>query len=374
MICSCGAGNADGAVPIWDMYSTCRHIEDNLIYFRLRLKPAGFSAESLGRGLRSAAWARGAGEEFYRGMADKPIQGLYAALLTPRRADDSVDETALTSLLEFLCQRGVRAYAVNGATGEFCLTAPDELKAILRLVRKVVPGAKVLCGIGAAGIGKSMELAGIAADEGAQAYLLPMPYFFPYEQQDLEGFVEAVASRVKLPVLLYNLPEFTSEILPETACRLIRDLPNVIGIKDSGSSVATLRRLSAEQIPSCRIVGNDGILTDALREGVCDGVVSGVACVLPELMSALLAERAGSERFAHLEALLTDFRNQLARFPVPWGLKWMAEARGICAATFSQALTASRRRQGEECIGWYRKWEASLQAIVTPDNAVAAKD
>jgi 4-hydroxy-tetrahydrodipicolinate synthase len=308
-------------------------------------------------------------------MHDKLVHGLYAALLTPRRPDQSIDEPALARLLEFLREKGVAAYAINGATGEFCLTAPRELKTILGVVRKTVPEAKVLSGIGAAGIAKSLELAAVAAGEGAEAFLLPMPYFFPYGQQDLEAFVEAVASRVKLPVLLYNLPDFTTELLPETSCRLIRELPNVVGIKDSGSSLATLRQLTEEQIPACRIVGNDAILSDALRERVCDGVVSGVACVLPELTASLFAERgcAGSERFAELDALLAEFRSRLAPFPVPWALKWIAEARGICAATFAQPVGEQRRRESQQLISWYREWEPSLLAVAAPSNAAAAK-
>ena len=105
------------------------------------------------------------------------------------------------------------------------------------------------------------------------------------------------------------------------------------------------------------MVGNDGALADALREHVCDGVVSGVACVLPELICGLYAERehAGSERFGQLSTLLDTFRSKLARFPTPWALKWIAEARGICTATFSQPVTEQRRHQSAELATWYRK-------------------
>jgi 4-hydroxy-tetrahydrodipicolinate synthase len=301
-------------------------------------------------------------------MPDKLIQGLYAAVLTPRRPDDSVDEPAFARVLEFLVQRGVAAFAINGATGEFCLTTPHQLSTILRVARKAAPGAKVLCGIGAAGIAKSLELARIAAVEGAQALLLPMPYFFPYEQQDLEAFVQTVAAGVVLPILLYNLPKFTTGLTPETSCRLIRDEPNVIGIKDSGGSLATLRQLTAEGSSSCRMVGNDGALADALRERVCDGVVSGIACVLPELISGLYAERdhTGGERFGQLSTLLNAFRSKLEQFPTPWALKWIAEARGICPAAFSQPVTEMRRHQSAELTAWYRNWEAAYLATTEP--------
>jgi len=298
-------------------------------------------------------------------MTEKLVHGVYAALLTPRRGDDSVDEAAFQSLLEFLLARGVSGFALNGATGEFCLTTPQHLRALFFVVHRTGSNPRILCGIGAAGAAGAIELGKIAAGEGAQAVLLPMPYFFPYRQEDLEAFVHTVAASVPLPILLYNLPSFTSGLDPETSCRLIREVPNVIGIKDSGESPVTLRLLTRQQIAACRMVGNDGLLVDALRERICDGVVSGVACVLPELIRAIFDERqdTNSARFARLSELLNDFRDQLGKAPVPWALKWIAEARGICNAVFSQPGAEVRRQLGRELKEWYREWQAKLAQI-----------
>jgi 4-hydroxy-tetrahydrodipicolinate synthase len=301
-------------------------------------------------------------------MTDKMVHGVYAAILTPRDPGDSVDEASLLRLVNFLLERDIASFAANGATGEFCLATPQHIRTLLSIVRKAAPHARILCGIGASGTAAALEFSKVAAGEGADAALLPMPYFFPYEQADLEAFVETVALSSGLPVLLYNLPEFTTALEPETSCRLIRNLPNVIGIKDSGGSLATLRLLTQERIPTCRIVGNDGMLADALRERLCDGVVSGVACVFPELISALFAERENPDgkRFNELTNLLDAVRNQLARFPTPWGLKWFAEARGICAARFSQPVTEARQHQSQELIALCRGIEANLSAIANP--------
>jgi 4-hydroxy-tetrahydrodipicolinate synthase len=296
------------------------------------------------------------------------VQGVYAAVLAPRRPDDSIDESALSRLVEFLLERDISGFALNGATGEFCLTTPHHLRVIFSVVRRLAGGTKILCGIGAAGTAGVLEMARIADGEGADGVLLPMPYFFPYQQEDLDAFVRAVAESIDLPILLYNLPEFASALEPETSCRLIREVPGVIGIKDSGQSLAALRRLTQEQIPACRIVGNDGLLAGALREGVCDGVVSGVACVLPELIRALFYERAHPEsaRFEQLTQLLDEMREQLSRFPTPWALKWIAEARGICSAAFAQPVSSLRREQAREMMSWYGSWQGNLSGIAAP--------
>lgn len=308
-------------------------------------------------------------------MRDKLVKGVYAALLTPRiESDDSIDYASLARLIEFLLSRQIEGFTINGATGEFCLSTPAELQRLLAEVRKAVGGRNILCGIGAAGVSRSLELARIAEGEGATAVLLPMPYFFPYPQEDLEAFVRAVADTIQIPVLLYNLPDFTSALEPGTVCRLIREVPNVIGIKDSGRSLETLRELTRQRIPACRIVGNDGLLVDALREGVCDGVVSGVAGVLPELIRGIIhaSTDCNSAQFADLSTELDAVREQLDAFPTPWGLKWIAEARGIFQATFSQPLSPRRRQQGNAAVAWYRQWSSthpSLQCCNGNDTA-----
>jgi hypothetical protein len=63
----------------------------------------------------------------------------------------------------------------------------------------------------------------------------------------------------------------------------------------------------------------------------------------------------------------------LGRFPVPWGLKFIAESRGICTANFAQPITELRKRQSQEFISWFREWEAPALAIAAQPSAAAAK-
>jgi 4-hydroxy-tetrahydrodipicolinate synthase len=215
----------------------------------------------------------------------------------------------------------------------------------------------------------TLALVRVAESEGVAGLLLPMPSFFPYQQEDLQAYCRDVAAATSLPILLYNLPQFTSGLQPETVRRLIEDVPNIVGIKDSSGSLEILRALTAHGIDACRIVGNDSALAPALAEGVCDGVVSGVACALPELIVELYAQRTcqNSPRFEELLDLLTAYIGQLDQFPTPWGLKWTLEARGLIQASFSQPVTAHRREQAAALMQWARTHvPAVLPAIELP--------
>ena len=96
---------------------------------------------------------------------------------------------------------------------------------------------------------------------------------------------------------------------------------------------------------------------------LCDGVVSGVAGVLPELIT-FLYDRRDSPAYPRAVQLLTELIRHLSVFPVPWGLKLIAECRGITAAWFSQPLSATRCAQASEFREWFPAWWSRCEKAV----------
>jgi 4-hydroxy-tetrahydrodipicolinate synthase len=295
---------------------------------------------------------------------EKLVLGTYAAVVTPRRQDHSIDEASLRSWLEFLIKAGMKGFAINGATGEFCLTTEYEFQLLAEIVADSVKGrAAVIAGIGGAGTAEVIRRGQIAIKTGVDAVLLPMPYFFPYSQDDLAAFTTSVAGELESPVLLYNLPQFTSGLEPETTLGLIQRCRNIVGIKDSSGSLETVRLLSVESPEACRIIGNDGVLAQALRERLADGVISGVACVLPELISQIFEigkTDPDSPRWNTMITILDEFIAQLDIMPTPWGIKIMAEARGIAKASFPLPLSERRQYLAQELSTWFTQNKVSL--------------
>jgi 4-hydroxy-tetrahydrodipicolinate synthase len=295
-------------------------------------------------------------------METMPVTGVFTAVLTPRDANGDIDSKAFEHSLDFLMSKGIQGFAINGATGEFCITTPQEFDTILQVTADTTRGkASFIAGVGAASERTAVQLGKMASRSGAAALLLPMPYFFPYSQDDLSAFCRSVATQLDSPILLYNLPQFSSGLLPQTTADLITGCGNIVGIKDSSGSLDTMRLLTQNNIVSCRIIGNDNALPRALEERLCDGVVSGVACVLPELMQALYsAGRTRTLQFSELASLLRDFVVQLDAFPVPWGLKIIAEMRGIARARYSLPLSGSRTQNIVAFQQWFTTHRTSL--------------
>src|SRR5438067_4430480 len=138
------------------------------------------------------------------------LGGVYAAVLTPRTETGELDEAGFTSLLHWLIGKGIQGFAINGATGELTRTTEEEFATLMQLAAEALRGrARFLAGIGGGSVEACVRLAFVAERAGAEAFLLPVPWFFRYSQPDLKAFCTAVADAVTTPVLLYNLPQFT---------------------------------------------------------------------------------------------------------------------------------------------------------------------
>lgn len=255
---------------------------------------------------------------------------------------------------------GALGLCVNGATGEYAsATAEERREAVKRARRLAGPDGVVVTGVGSASVRESIALACAAQEEGADYVLIPPPHFFRYQQADLGEFYRRAVEGLSVPALIYNLPSFTTHLDAELCVELIHELPGLAGIKDSSGLLDVLAALTQPDGPTgLRLVGNDTVLAEALRRGVCDGCISGVAGVLPELTIGLWnAAMAGeSEQFERISGLLDEFLTQLEPFPIPWGIKLVSAVRGFGTANFALPSTAERQQQAAEFQAWFCEW------------------
>lgn len=284
--------------------------------------------------------------------------GVYAALLSPRASDGELDTTSFRQQVIELNRFGLRGYAINGATGEFTIVSDADVDELVCVARQEASEAEILCGIGAGDLRLTLRRARIAKLAGADAALLPMPNFFPYREDDLAAYISAVASSIELPILLYNLPQFTSGLNVDTVLSLLAKHSNIVGIKDSSGSLDIVRAITAADLKHARLIGNDSALSAALTENVCDGVVSGVACTLPELMSSLFMTGGHGPAFETKSRLLNEFIDRLGTLPTPWGLKVTSAVRHFTQENYPFPLSAKREIEVGELRSWFKTWWA----------------
>ena len=294
------------------------------------------------------------------------LAGVFAAAVTPHRQEGhEADIGAMLELIDFLAGSGVKGTVVLGSTGEFLHMKPSDRSRIVQFAvkRSRVP---VVAGVSHSTLDGALELASEAITSGAAALLVMPPYFFRYDQSDVAEFYRRFAieiGRSNVPLLLYNIPQFTSPIAFET----VRELLNsgyYAGIKDSSGDWPYFQQLAAlrAQQEFTLFVGNDGIFPQAARAGA-DGVVSGCACAIPEVLVKLHAaltaqdEQAAATWTAHLN----EFIAWIDRFPTPVGVKVATAARGLKVGPLAVPLAAEKCRALDEFQEWFKGWLPAIR-------------
>lgn len=288
------------------------------------------------------------------------LSGVFAAAVTPNRPGTlEVEYSGLLELLDFLAAGGVTGICLMGSTGEFVNYAfSDRQRAVyLGAKRSRVP---LMVGVGHSSLTGALQLADEAVSAGADGLLLMPPYFFPYGQPEIESFYLEFAREVSsaVPLMLYNIPQFTSGIGIGTARRLL-ETGLFAGIKDSSGDWGYFEELLAfrRERPFALFAGNDRIAGRALLSGA-DGLLSGCACAVPELLTAICRAAAAGDpgRVQELQDHLTEFIDWIDKFPTPVGIKRAVALRGQKSGDISNPLGSGTADLLGKFSEWFRSW------------------
>ncbi len=210
--------------------------------------------------------------------------GAGVAIITPMHEDGTVNFEKLGEILEDQIAHKTDAIIICGTTGEAStLTHEEHLETIGYAIKKVAGRIPVIAGTGSNCTETAVYLSVEAEKMGADAVLLVTPYYNKATQNGLKKHFATVANSISIPVLLYNVPSRTGcNILPETAVWLVKNVKNIVGIKEASgniSQVAKLMRLAGGEIELYS--GNDDQIVPLLALGG-KGVISVLSNVAPE--------------------------------------------------------------------------------------------
>jgi 4-hydroxy-tetrahydrodipicolinate synthase len=168
-------------------------------------------------------------------MPESPVFGrVLSAIVTPMRADASLDLDAAAALAAHLVDAGHDGLVVSGTTGESPTTTDEEKIELLHAVLGAVGDrARVVAGVGTNDTAHTVELARQAAAAGAHGLLVVTPYYNKPPQSGLIAHFTAVADATDLPLMMYDIPGRTgTPIQPETMLRLAEH-PRIRAVKDA---------------------------------------------------------------------------------------------------------------------------------------------
>ncbi len=224
--------------------------------------------------------------------------GIIPPIITLFTSEGKVRCDALADMVRHLVDQGVHGIFPFGTTGEFYAVNDQEYVQVLRTVRQAVAGRtnrygkpiQLLAGcshITTRGVIHLVHLVEQVGGYDAVSVLTPM--FVSQTQEELYTYYRTIAEASALPVIMYNnKPKTNVNIAPETAARLARDCPNIIGIKDSTGDMTTCEeylRLTMDQRDHFHVMmGRDTMIYAGLHYG-CSGAVASCANVAPRIVA-----------------------------------------------------------------------------------------
>lgn len=256
------------------------------------------------------------------------IEGLIVATPTPFGEDGRIDFDYVREHLDFLSTRGVDGVTPGGTNGEGPSLSLAERKELFRTVIEHKGDMFVIAGTGCSSLPETIELTQYAERVGADAALVVPPFFF--KDVSLRGLViyySEVLRSTSLPVLLYNIPQFSAVEIVTDLVDCLSDFPNLLGIKDSTGDLGKVEAYCTRFPQLSVYVGADTLLekTASLR---VSGVISGLANAFPELIRETM-ERSAKGMGAPMQQKVDRLTDIFSRYPIFASNKYALALRGL---------------------------------------------
>jgi 4-hydroxy-2-oxoglutarate aldolase len=238
-----------------------------------------------------------------------PLRGVIPPLVTPFRADGTVDLAAFEANLEFLGSSGLAGFLVLGSNGEAAGLEQEEKLELIATARRLAPGRSLLVGTGTESTRGTVALTRKAADLGADAVLVLTPHYYRdrMTSEALRRHFEAVADASPIPVYLYSVPAFTGLPWPPELAPALAGHPRVAGMKESSGDIGLLGRIVSSVPPSFEVLcGSAPVFYPALCVGAQAGILAVANCVPQAVLGLYEAFVAGDHaRARSLQEALT---------------------------------------------------------------------
>jgi 4-hydroxy-tetrahydrodipicolinate synthase len=211
--------------------------------------------------------------------------GCGTAIVTPFRADGSLDEAALKALVNWQIESGIDFIVACGSTGEAATLDEEEwLQAVGAVIEAAAGRVPVWAGCSHNSTRALLRNAGrLKQLRGVDAVLSANPYYNkPSQEGQYQHFLALAKAVNPLPVVLYNVPGRTSVNLdPETVVRLAKAAPNIQAVKEASGKLPQIAHLVHALPSGFRVFsGDDNLALAAIGVGA-HGLISVASNEIP---------------------------------------------------------------------------------------------
>ncbi|MDY2633128.1 MAG: 4-hydroxy-tetrahydrodipicolinate synthase [Prevotella sp.] len=266
-------------------------------------------------------------------MEHNIFRGLGIALVTPFKADGTIDEAAIRTILTRQLEQGADFICILATTGEAPCLTKDEKAFVKHIVVDHVGGkVPVVIGCGGnftAGIVNELKETDLSGIDGI---LSVCPFYNKPNQEGLYRHFRAIAEATPKPIILYNIESRTGvNMLPETMVRLANDCPNIVAVKEASGNLKQIEHLMDIKPADFDVLSGDDSLTYDIISRGGKGVISVVGNALTATFSKLVraAMNGDCEAARGINETLSPLYKPLFKDGNPAGIKALLHIMGL---------------------------------------------
>lgn len=210
--------------------------------------------------------------------------GAGVAIVTPFNEDESINYDKLDQLIDYHCNNGTDSIIICGTTGESAtMSEKEHMECVKFAIERTKGRLPIIAGTGSNCTRTAIDMSKEAASYGADGLLVVTPYYNKATQEGLVGHYTAVAKEAKAPIIMYSVASRTGcNIEPATAARLIKEVDNIVGIKEASGNISQVAKIMHLTDGKTDLYsGNDDQIVPILSLGG-KGVISVLSNVAPQ--------------------------------------------------------------------------------------------
>jgi 4-hydroxy-tetrahydrodipicolinate synthase len=219
-----------------------------------------------------------------------PFTGTGVAIVTPFKADGSIDFPALTKVIEHIIKGKCEYIVVMGTTGESPTLSKNEKHDILKHAIEVINGrVPVVYGIGGFNTADVVQQLVTTDLLGVSGILSVSPFYNKPNQRGIYAHYKEIAEASPLPVILYNVPGRTAmNMTADTTLKLAHDFPRIAAIKEASGNLEQIMAIIKDRPKDFLVISGDDLLTLPIIASGAEGVISVVANAFPKQFSEMV--------------------------------------------------------------------------------------
>lgn len=229
--------------------------------------------------------------------ASAAFRGIWPALLTPLRADLSIDHDKFAAHAKTLTDRGCPGVTPFGTTGEGpSFSMAERKEAIEQLTKNGIPASQIMVSTSCAALPETLELTRHAVNAGVHGCLVLPPFFFKgvSDQGIIDSYRYVIDGMAGTPfrLYLYHIPQATGVALSHHVIATLKKMypQTIVGIKDSACTTSHSVALAEAFMKDLTVyVGFEPDLPEMGRRG-STGAISGLANFMPRAVSRLVTQ------------------------------------------------------------------------------------